>query len=391
MRILVVNYEFPPVGGGGGVASFQLARQWARDHHVECLTSHVRGLPREEVMDGVRVRRVNVLWRTDRDVAPLRSLLAYPLSGVLAGGGRWDVVNTHFAVPSGPLGAALAARARAPHVVSIHGADIYDPTRRLSPHRHAALRAAVRWVLRSAHLVVAQSRDTAANALRHYGADLRPKLRTVPLPFDLDGARPLLEGAGSHERGALGMDPNARHLIAVGRLVERKGYNRLILALEHLPGDVRLTIIGEGPLRGELDELARARGLSDRVELLGHVDEREKYRRLAACDLYVLSSHHEGFGICLQEAMAAGLPIVSTSRGGQTDLLTDGVNAALVESNEPEVLAGAIAGLLADEALRGRMAEANRRAVTRYDAPQIARCYLELFREAAGEAGCQSS
>ena len=93
--------------------------------------------------------------------------------------------------------------------------------------------------------------------------------------------------------------------------------------------------------------------------------EREKYRRLLASDCYVLSSHHEGFGIVLQEAMCAGLPIVATAHGGQRDVVQDGANALLVESNEPPVLAAAVHRLLADPALREAMSARNREKVQR--------------------------
>jgi L-malate glycosyltransferase len=391
MRILLLNYEFPPVGGGGGVATLALARQWVRHHSVDCITSHVGGLPRRETVQGVHVFRAPVLGRTDRNVAPLRSLLCYPISGLIKAHSlprrrRYDVINSHFAVPTGVLGSALAAAWRVPHVVSIHGGDIYDPSKRLSPHRWWLLRRTVRCVLGGADAVVAQSTDTAARAAQHYGADLAQRTQVIPLPFDPPGA--LLDDTDRRQaRSELGLAPDAFQIVSVGRLVKRKGYDRLIPALKHLPDFVRLVLLGAGPQSDELRAVAQRHGVAARVALPGRVTERDKYRYLKASDVYVLSSWHEGFGIVLQEAMAAGLPIVSTSHGGQTDVLKAGVNATFVADNEPETLAGAVRALLQNDTAREAMAEANRRAVGRFASEAVADRYLHVFRRAvAGHA-----
>ncbi len=389
MKILLVNYEFPPVGGGGGVASFQLARQWARRHEVDCITSRAGALRARGVADGVRLYRVPVLGRRDLDAAPMSSLLCYPASGILPGlelfaRRRYDVINTHFAIPSGPLGMALAALCRAPNVVSIHGGDIYDPTKRASPHRFRPAGMAVRTVLRAADLIVAQSSNTASNALTYYGTDLQPKLRIVPLPFDPPPADYLVGGRDA-ARTEAGVGADDFCLVSVGRLIARKGYDRLILSLLRLPDTVRLVLVGDGPLGPELRSLAASNGLGGRVIFAGRVSERDKYRRLLAADCYVLSSHHEGFGIVLQEAMCVGLPIVATSHGGQRDILTDGENALLVDDNEPQTLASAVQRLMADAALRQAMAQSNRRKVEEFRAETVADRYLELFRSVMGK------
>jgi glycosyltransferase involved in cell wall biosynthesis len=390
MKILLVNYEFPPVGGGGGVASFQLARQWARHHEVDCITSRAADLPARAVASGVRLYRVPTLGRRDLDAAPITSLLCYPASGLWPGlelfaRRRYDVINTHFAIPSGPLGAALAALCRAPNVVCVHGGDLYDPTKRISPHRLRPAGMVVRSVLRAADLIVAQSSDTAANALTYYGADLQPKLCIVPLPFDPPPAQ-YLAGGRNTARAEAGIGRDGFCLVSVGRLIARKGYDRLILSLLRLPDTVRLVLVGDGPLGAELRSLAASNGLGGRVTFTGRVSERDKYRRLLAADCYVLSSHHEGFGIVLQEAMSVGLPIVATSHGGQREILTDGVNALLVEDNEPQTLAAAVQRLMADAPLLRAMAASNRRKVEEFRAEAVADRYLELFRGVMGKA-----
>lgn len=388
MRILVLNYEFPPVGGGGGRAAHKLARQWAGIAHVDYLTTRAPGQAPREVVDGINVHRVSVPGRSSLQVASHVSMLCYPPFGLvralgLVRLGRYDVINTHFAVPSGPLGSALKLLAHAPNVLSVHGGDIYDPSKPRSPHLYPPLRAAVRAALRHADAIVAQSRNTSENVIEYHGAELASKMRIVPLPFD-----PPPESVGLPEpkalRAGLGLDVNGRYLVSVGRLIKRKAFDRLVLALESLPADVQLILVGEGPERGELERLAQAHRLTQRVHMMGQVSERDKYRCLAAADLYVLSSLHEGFGIMLQEAMAVGLPIVATSHGGQTDVVTHKENGLLVDSGEPEDLAAAACRLFADPELRAAMSRANLLKVQQYSEAKTAERYLAIFSQVMG-------
>ena len=131
MRILVCNYEYPPLGGGGGVFTAALAEELARRHEVTVLTSQGLGLPAEETVKGVRVVRVPVFLRRRQAVANLPSLAAYVLMGVPAGKRllrerAFDVINTHFALPTGPVGDALSRWGRVPNVLTLVGGDVYD-------------------------------------------------------------------------------------------------------------------------------------------------------------------------------------------------------------------------------------------------------------------------
>jgi len=389
VNILLVCHEFPPVGGGGGRAVMALARALADRHTVDCITESAVGLPPRERLGALQVHRVFSFWRDDLDVPPFRSHAVYPVSGLACGlrlirRTRYDLVNSHFAVPSGLLGAVLARFARVPHVVSVHGADIYEPCRRISPHRFRALGAVVRCVLHDAAAIVAQSRDTAFRVCRHYGASLEARVRVIPLAFDADEVLRLAKLDSREDVRPPGSD--GRQIAAVGRLVERKAFDRLILSMRHLPDSVRLVIIGSGPLRAMLEGIIRREGLEGRVSLPGHVDDSAKYRYLRGSDVYVLSSHHEGFGVVIQEAMAVGLPIVAHARGGQTDLIEDGVNGILTPDNEPETLAAAIRRLLEDDGLRQRMGQRNLEKIRRYSPAKIAGEYLALFQQVVRRA-----
>lgn len=180
------------------------------------------------------------------------------------------------------------------------------------------------------------------------------------------------------------------YICAIGRLAEAKGFDGLLQAFALLRGpNVDLVILGEGPLRAELTKQAERLGIADRVHMPGFVSEPE--RVLSRAMLFVLSSRWEGFGNALVEALATGVPIVSTDcPGAPRSLLRDGALGHLVPVDEPEALARAIAEAL--HSPRGTR-EARQARAGEFAAPTIARQYLkEAFGlEACARAGSRDS
>jgi glycosyltransferase involved in cell wall biosynthesis len=378
MRILMINYEFPPLGGGGGVASYEIAKALAaRDHEVDVLTTKSRGFPSEEVVDGLTVYRAPVLGRGDLATASLPSMLSFLPMGIARGrrvlqDRRYEILNTHFAIPSGPTGVALSKLSKTPHVLTVIGGDIYDPSKRLSPGRNPLLRAVVRRVLNSCAQVVAISEDIKRRArddlscrtpieVIHYGL--------TPPTFDKEG------------REELGIPRDAVVLITIARLIKRKALGDVLqaMALVDEPA-LRLLIIGEGPEQERLVDLAKSLGLVQQVDFLGPIWGEKKFQYLEAADIFVLPSLHEGFGLVYLEAMHCGLPVVASSTGGQTDFLRDGETGFLVPVGDVQALAHSLERLAKDEALRRKMGKFNRGYVKRFHISGVAERYEDVFR-----------
>lgn len=376
MRILFCNYEYPPLGGGGGVVNAALARELARDHDVTVLTSCGLGLPELSVVDGVRIVRAPVWFRRKRAVANFASMLAYVASGTLVGRRlvrreRFDVINTHFVLPSGPVGDQLSRAGGVPNVLSVHGGDLYDPSKRSSAHRHAPLRAEVRRLARRADAVVAQSSDTRENLRRYYA----PEIDAEVIPLGISQPPPV-----QCSRPAHGYGDDDVLLISVGRLVDRKRVDRLIEAVAQI-GDprVRLLLLGDGPRRRELEAYAERLGVERQIDFKGAVDETTKYELLSVADLYVSTSQHEGFGLVFLEAMASALPVVCYAHGGQRDFLEDGVTGCLVPLNDLSAWVDGCRRLIEDPARRDAIGRANRERVSEFLIERCARRYEELF------------
>lgn len=387
MNILICNYEYPPLGGGGGVVTAQLVEQLATRHSVTVLTSKAFDLPEESVENGARIIRVPVFGRTKKAAGSLPSLLSYVPTAIKRGKAlmqteRFDVINTHFAVPTGPVGDALARHAGIPNILSVHGGDLYDPSKFMSPHRHWILRRLIRGLLRRADRVVGQSKNTNANVGTFYTKDVEPVL--VPLGIERPTIRPA-------KRRDYGLSEDDVLLVTVGRLVARKALPQLIQLMKGLHDrSAKLLVIGTGPEEAALKTEAAECGVEDHVFFLGGLSDQEKFDVLGMSDLYVSSSQHEGFGLVFLEGMAAGLPVVCYDHGGQTDFLVDGKTGYLVRLNDKETLARRIRDLVIDGALRQKIADNNRTLVERYFIESMAEAYEALFETALRERGLSS-
>lgn len=378
LKILVVNYEFPPLGGGGGVATYDLAIEWLKYGQVDILTSGFKGLPAYENTNGINVHRVKIFFRKSRDAATFISMLSYLITGFIRGfflcrRNRYDVINTHFAVPSGPLGYILSRIFNIPNVLSLHGGDIYDPSKKLSPHKSFIFSRVVRFILNKADRIIAQSTNTRDNAFKYYNP--AKEVGIIPLAFHPPA---MLKTT----RKSLKLEDDVFYLITVGRLIKRKSIDTLLVALSEIKNKkIKLLIAGDGPEKEHLAEIVRNRGLEQRVVFLGYITDEDKFRYLSVSDLFVLTSLHEGFGIVFMEAMHAGLPVVATNHGGQTDLLKQYENALLIDVGDSKACSMAILEFAGNKNLYKKCSINNKKRIRNYYADKVAMEYINIFRE----------
>ena len=378
LKILIVNYEFPPLGGGGGVATYDLALEWKKFGQVDVLTSNFSDLPSYENMDGINVYRSKIFFRKSRDAATFISMLSYVITGFfkgikLARKNKYDVINTHFAVPSGPLGYILGKIFSIPNVLSLHGGDIYDPSKKLSPHDSFIFSRIVRFILNRASRIVAQSSNTRENAVKYYSPN--KEVSIIPLAFH----EPLTSKV---DRKSLGLKSDAFYLITVGRLIKRKSIQTMLQALSAVENEkIRLLIVGDGPEREYLENITKQNKIEDRVEFLGYLEDDDKLKYIMNSNIFILTSLHEGFGIVFMEAMCYGLPVVCTNHGGQVDFLKNNENAVLIDVGDVEACRKGIEELFSNKELYKKCSDNNILKVKDFYAEKVASQYINIFKE----------
>ena len=190
-----------------------------------------------------------------------------------------------------------------------------------------------------------------------------------------------IEPAGFAEPAPL--PPGGPHLVAIGRLSGQKGFGLLVeamaLAAPHLP-DLRLTLVGDGELRGQIEAAIAAAGLGSRIRLAGWQDEAGVKRALAEATALILPSFAEGLPVVVMEAMAAGRPVIATAIAGVPELVTSDVGW-LVPAGDAAALADAVARLAETPAdtLQSMGQAARARVFARHDIDQEASRLAALF------------
>lgn len=205
------------------------------------------------------------------------------------------------------------------------------------------------------------------------------KLRVIENGVDTESFRPA--GRSASLRHSLGVEADGILIGNVARLTKVKNHALLVDAFAILQGHVphaKLTIVGEGPLRRDLEDRILALGLESRVRLAGAANDMPAVYR--DFDLFVLSSRFEGTSLSMLEAMASGVCVVATAVGGNVDLLEHGQFGVLVAPDDPRALATAMVELLHDPARRRALASAAREHVVRdYSELCMVRRYEELY------------
>jgi glycosyltransferase involved in cell wall biosynthesis len=364
------------------------APEYAGRYRVDVVSGSETG-PEGSLIEEVRARGVplTIIPSLRRALDPLSDVRAYRalvrLMRAPRGGPAYDIVHTHSS-KAGVLGRLAARAARVPVVVhTVHGWSFHD---RMPPGRRATYVALERLAARAGHKMIAVTPLDIDKGLER-GVGHRDDYVVVRSGIELDRfMNP--SRSGEAVRAELGIPPGATVVGSVTRLSPQKAPLDLVAAFARLSrarADVRFLVVGDGPLRPEVEAAIAREGLTGRIVLTGL--RRDVPELLGAMDVFALSSLWEGLPRVVLQAMAARLPVVATAADGTAEVVRDGVTGHLVERGRLDDFAGHLTGLVDDPERRQAMGEAGHAAVEPFGARHMVTELDRLYRELLARRG----
>jgi glycosyltransferase involved in cell wall biosynthesis len=370
VRILVLNFEYPPVGGGGGrVSAFLAQALQRRGHRLLVLTTGMPGTRGREVEAGVEVVRLRT-GRRSPSRASFPSMLCYVVAAWVKGmllvrSWKPDVLHAHFAVPTGAAAWLVSRLTGIRYVLTVHLGDVPGgvPEKTSTWFRWVGRLTPPIW--RRAAAVVAVSDYTRDLARRRYDVPIR----VIPNGVPLDG-RP-------RQAAPVGSPP----VIAfVGRFARQKNPLIVVEALAEIANvPWQAVLVGDGPLRSAVEQRIRQAGLTGRVRLTGWLEPEAADRELAAADLLFMPSLAEGLPVVGVMALVHGVAIVGSRVGGLSELIVDGVNGYGLASSDRDGFVRALRRCVEDQTLLARLKSGSYSMASDFDVAEVAEAYEAIL------------
>lgn len=378
MRICVFSEYFFPYVGGGQVHVYELSKALNKlgcESHVICST--MRGCRNYEMIEGIHVHRVGVKG----DMGSIYRRGRYTLSAVKKAGEinkktPFDVIHAH--VFAGALaGAMTGKRLGLPVITTVHG--LYSKIWNKLTEKTVLSKQMEKFIIKLPYDKIIAVSQVTANQVKELGISSE-KIEVIPNGVNLEKFNPKVRSVKKH------LELEKDYIVAFfGRLWKVKGVEYLVKAVpsvvDEIP-NVKFLVVGEGPQKESLMELAEDLGISDHVVFHAPIDYSKMPAYIKASDCVVLPSLMEGLPVTALEAMACGVPVVATKVGGTPEVVKDGKNGFLLEPGRPKLIAENLVHLLQNEKLSKEMGTAGRKFVEKYDWDVIAERTLQVYHEA---------
>ncbi len=365
MKVLMLNHEFPPVGGGASPITFELSKQLVQmGHRVDVVTMHYGDLPRFETVDGINIYRTPAI-RKRPNICYTHELATYVPGAIiktvrLAKREKYDIIHCHFIVPGGPLAWITSKLTGIPFLITCHGSDVpgYNPDRFKTMHK--ALLPSWRFLVRRTPLLTSPS-----ESLKKLILDSFPDAKINIVPNGIYTER-------------FGKGPKEKSILMCSRILPRKGFQYVIEAVKDMELDWKVHVVGEGPYLPELKRLAESSKTA--IKFWGWLDSNDPrfYELFSKSAIFIFPSEAENFPSVLLEALASGMAIITSTAGGCPEVV--GKAGILVEPRDTEGIRNMLTKLIDSDQLRQQLGkQALERARQQFNWENIARQYLNCY------------
>ncbi len=334
MNILVLNYEFPPIGGGGASVSYDISKRLAeRGHNVYVVTMGYKNLPEDEDIDGMHIHRVKCL-RKQAFVCHPWEQLTYIISAIVylnkyLKSNKCNVVHAHFIIPTGVVAWYLKKRYGLQYVLTAHGSDVLGHNNKRFGFLYKLLIRPWQGIVKNSAYTIALSEHLKKLICKNidgiYGEN---KVKIITNGIDTS-----LYYSSDKEKA----------ILLMGRIQETKGMQDVLKVLTpELLGDWKVRIVGDGPFRKELEKIATDNGINNNVFFYGWLEARSKEQLeiLASSSIFVSGSYFENSPITLLEAYSSGCNVVVSDIKAHKELMGD--KAVYFDVSDAETIKHAI-------------------------------------------------
>jgi glycosyltransferase involved in cell wall biosynthesis len=381
MRVLFFNYEFPPLGGGAGNASYYLLREYAKNPEVQVdfVTASIDGQYHLLKMgDNISIHRLpigknseNIHYQTKKELISY-TWNAFWFARKLAKQNKYDLTHSFFSVPCGMISLLLKWEFKLPYIISLRGSDVPGYSERFVGI-YKWITPTILKIWKDSSFVIANSQGLKELALR---SEPKKEIGVIYNGVDIEEFFPSTKNR----------NPDQFTIICVSRVTPRKGIRFLIQAFKILSGrydQTRLIIVGDGNEKKSLEDLVQSLDLKDKVEFAGAIGHDKVWEFYQRANIFVLPSLNEGMSNVMLEALACGLPIVATDTGGTKELLTDNLNGLVVKMKDSNDLAEKIEKLILNPELEKSMSLESRLLAEKLSWGKVAGEYVELYKQTA--------
>jgi len=371
MNILVLNYEFPPLGGGAGNANLEIFREFSKikELKIDFITSSEKNkFEIENFSDNITIHKLNVN-KKDIHYWSLKEIFMYTVKAKryikkLLKEKEYDLCHCFFTLPCGLI--SYFFRKKMKYIVSLRGSDVPGFNDRLwwflIPQKMLS-----KLIWSKSSEVIANSQGLKELALK---TNKRQEISVI------------YNGIDTKEFFPKKKKSKEITVLTVSRLISRKGLEFLIKAMPEIlkeNNNVKLIIAGDGPKKNNLEKLAKSLGVLENVALLGYVEHKKLPNLYRNADIFILPSLYEGMSNTILEAMASGLPIITTDTGGTKELIKG--NGIIIKKRSNTEIADAVNKIIKDKLLKDTYSKKSRELALNLNWHNLAKQYYELYKK----------